>query len=114
MDKTDLDRRLDEALDKLLDDRYAYGKIVGKAVGEQEGRAEGQIETILTVLRARFKKIPKRIANSIRQMINPITLNSCAAHVATCLSLDEFAGVLHSKSDSSPGGKRKPPKKRKT
>ena len=98
MTKKDIDRRLDDALDQLWDKGYACGKLVGKLFGESDGKVlgiiEGQTETILTVLRARFKKVPKRIANLICQMTDPTALDSLAVHAATCQSMKEFAEAL--------------------
>jgi len=60
-----------------------------------EGAAMGKAETILAVLHARFGKIPKEVENEIRQIIDPIALDSWAAHAATCQSLEEFATALN-------------------
>jgi hypothetical protein len=60
--------------------------------------AEAQTETgrnmLLTVLRARFGKVTKVIEKEIRQMNDPIALDSWAAQAATCQSLEEFAEAL--------------------
>jgi hypothetical protein len=98
MNKGNIDQQLDDALDKLWDKGYACGNLVGKVLGENDGKilgiAEGQTETILTVLRARFKKVPKRVAISIRQMTDPTALDSCAVQAATCQSMGEFVEAL--------------------
>ena len=59
---------------------------------------EGKVETgrnmVLTVLRARFGKVTKGIEKEIRQISDPIALESWAAQAATCQSLEEFAEAL--------------------
>ena len=76
----------------------AKGIAIGRAEGIAKGKAEEKTETgrdmILTVLRARFKKVPKWIEQAICQMNDPIALKSRAADAATCQSLDEFAETL--------------------
>ena len=59
-----------------------------------EGKAEGKAETVLTFLRARFRQVPERIENAIRQMTDPIALDSWAEHAATCQSLEDFEKAL--------------------
>ncbi len=64
------------------------------AEGEARGEARRAAESVLTVLRARFAKVPKQVENTIRQMVDPIALDSLTAHAATCKSLDDFAKSL--------------------
>ena len=78
----------------IFEEQYDAGKVEGKAEGRAEGRAEGKAETVLTFLRAKFKRVPKRIEKSIRQMTDPIALDSLAAHIASCESFDELAEEL--------------------
>jgi hypothetical protein len=49
---------------------------------------------VLTVLRARFQRVPKDVEKMIRAMTDPIALDSWAAHAATCSSMDEFIRAL--------------------
>jgi hypothetical protein len=72
----------------------AEGIAEGEAMGAVRGKAEGKIETLLKVLRARFKKVPKETENLIRQMTDPIALDSWAVHAATCGSMSEFTAAL--------------------
>ena len=44
--------------------------------GEAKGRVEGKAKTVLTVLRARFRQVPKLVENTIRQMTDPVALDS--------------------------------------
>ena len=67
---------------------------IWKAEGKAEGKTEGKAETVLTVLRARFQNIPQEVENAIRQMRDPIALDSWAAQAATSLSMEEFAEAL--------------------
>jgi hypothetical protein len=89
---------ISEKLDGYFRERYAPLVAEGKAIGVAEGKAEEKTETsrnmVLTVLRARFKKVPKVIEQAVRRMNDPIALESWAAQAATCLSLDEFADAL--------------------
>ena len=59
-----------------------------------EGIAIGKIETLLKILRARFKRVPKETERIISQMTDPIALDSWAVQAATCRSMDEFAEML--------------------
>jgi hypothetical protein len=70
----------------IFDEKYDAGVV--------EGEARGKAETVLTVLRARFRRVPKEVEKTIRQMTDPIALDSWAAYAATCQSLDEFATAL--------------------
>jgi hypothetical protein len=65
-----------------------------EAVGEARGEARGKIEAVLTVLRSRFRRVPKDVETTIRQMTDPVALDSWTAQAATCKTLDEFATVL--------------------
>ena len=61
-------------------------------------KTEATIETgrnmVLTVLRARFQDVPSEVESAIRQMNDPIALDSWAAQAATSLSIKEFAEAL--------------------
>ena len=63
-------------------------------IGEARGEAKAGRNMVLTVLRARFKKVPKEVERAISTISDPIALESWAAQAATCQSLDEFAEVL--------------------
>ena len=56
--------------------------------------ADAKAEAILIVLRERFKKIPKTTENAIRQLRDPVALDSWTAYAASCQSMDEFVAVL--------------------
>ena len=64
--------------------------------GVAEGITRGKAETVLTFLRAKFNKVPKRIENTIRSMTDPTALESLAVHVVHCKSLNEFTEALKS------------------
>jgi hypothetical protein len=82
----------------IFEEKYDAGKAEGIVEGEARGKvkwkATGKAETVLAVLRARFNRIPKDVERTIRQMIDPIALDSWAAQAATCQSMDEFAEAL--------------------
>ena len=67
----------------------------GFAVGIVEGKAEGKADIVLTFLRAKFHKIPKRIENAVRSMTDPTALESLATQILHCQSLKEFEKALH-------------------
>ena len=51
-------------------------------------------DTVMVVLRARFSKVPKKVESTIRQISDPIVLDSCAAQAATCHTIEEFGEAL--------------------
>ena len=59
-----------------------------------EGKTEGKSEAILIILRERFKKVPKATESAIRQLRDPVALNSWTAYAASCQSMDEFVAAL--------------------
>ena len=86
----------------IFEEKYDEGVITGIAAGKAEGIAEGETRgkvkagrnMILTVLRARFKRVPKDVEQAILTISDPIALESWAAQAATCQSMDEFAEAL--------------------
>ena len=62
--------------------------------GKTEGKTETGRSMVLTVLRARFQDVPQEVESAIRQMSDPIALDSWAAQAATSLSMEEFAEAL--------------------
>ncbi|MDR1963752.1 MAG: hypothetical protein LBQ50_08230, partial [Planctomycetaceae bacterium] len=74
----------------VIEALYAEGIAEGKA----EGKAEAWRNAVLAVLRGKFKKIPEEIEATIRDMSDPIALESLNVHAAICQSLDEFADAL--------------------
>jgi len=65
-----------------------------EAVGKAEGKVEGKAELLLKILREKFNRIPKETEKAIRQMTDPIALDSWAIQAATSRSMDEFAEAL--------------------
>ena len=61
---------------------------------EARGEARGKAEMTLAFLRTKFHRIPKKIENAVRQMSDSIALDSLAAHIVDCKTLDEFAEAL--------------------
>ena len=62
--------------------------------GDPNGETQGKIEAVLTILRARFNQVPKRIEEAIRRKTEPIALDSLAVSAETCQSLEEFENDL--------------------
>lgn len=77
----------------FLDEQRVYID-AARDEGEARGKAEGEAKTILTVLRARFRKVPKGVENAVRSMTDATALESLAIHAATCESLEDFSEAL--------------------
>jgi len=81
----------------IFDEKFDAGVAVGEARGDAKvagAKAETGRNMLLMFLRARFGRVPKGTEKAIRQMTDPIALESLAAHVGDCASLDEFATAL--------------------
>lgn len=74
----------------IFEEKYDEGVAVGRA----EGKAEGKAETVLTLLRTKFNRVPKEVEKSVRQMADPVALDSLAASIINCASMDDFAKAL--------------------
>ena len=70
--------------------RKAFAKMAEEYV-KNELKAEQGKGTLLKILRARFKRVPRDVENAISKMTDPVALDSWAVHAATCESMDEFA-----------------------
>ncbi len=75
-----------EMIKSIFDEKIAKGKA--------EGKTEGKTETLLKILRARFKRVPRDVESIISKMTDPIALDSWAVHAAMCESMDEFATAI--------------------
>ena len=69
-------------------------KAEGRAEGKAEEKIEARREMLMAFLRGRFGTIPQDIEEVVRQMNDPIALESLAARTANCKTLDEFAEEL--------------------
>ena len=85
---------LSEKLDAYFREKFAPDVALSEARGIIIGEAKGKAEAVLTVLRAKFKKVPRSVESTIRQMTDPLALDSWTAQAATCQSLEEFAEAL--------------------
>ncbi len=74
----------------IFDEKYDEGL----AVGEARGKARGKAETVLTLLRTIFNRIPKDMEDRIRRMVDPVALDSLAASILDCPSLEQFGKIL--------------------
>ena len=63
-------------------------------IWKAEGKTEGKAEAVLSFLRAKFHQIPKRMETTIRQITDPVALDSWITRAATCQSLEEFSTAL--------------------
>jgi flagellar biosynthesis/type III secretory pathway protein FliH len=68
----------------------AEGLAEGEARGEVRGKARGKAEALLTVLQARFGKVPQSIVKAVNSYSDLIALESLTVLAATCNSLNEF------------------------
>ncbi|MDR2117602.1 MAG: Rpn family recombination-promoting nuclease/putative transposase [Planctomycetaceae bacterium] len=66
----------------------------GEAKGEARGKTEAGQRMVLAALRKKFTKIPKHIETSIRQMSDPIALESLISDVFESKTLNEFEVAL--------------------
>jgi hypothetical protein len=66
-----------------------------EAIGEARGEARGKADIVLLLLQKKFHKVPKRVEEAVRSMTDPTALESLAAHVVDCQSLEEFEKALH-------------------
>jgi len=90
---------LTEKLDAYFTEKYgpqfiAQGEVRGEAKGRAEERIVAKAETVLTLLQTKFHRVPKGTEKAIRQMTDPIALDSLAAHILGCGSMAEFAEAL--------------------
>lgn len=85
------DRDREKAMMKtIFEEKFAEGV----AEGEARGKTLEAQEMVLTVVKARFRKVPADAEKAIRAMVDLTALKSLAAHAATCRSLDDFAEHL--------------------
>ena len=61
---------------------------------EEIGEARGRAKSVLTALRKKFKKVPKKTEQAVLAMTDPIALESLLEHAIDSNTLDEFAEVL--------------------
>ncbi|MDR2117425.1 MAG: hypothetical protein LBP87_13700, partial [Planctomycetaceae bacterium] len=84
--------------DELRAEGEARGRVEGEARGEARGEVRGKTEfgrnAVLSVLRKKFTRIPKKIETSIRRMNDPTALESLVIEAATCQTLHEFSEVM--------------------
>ncbi|MDR2114935.1 MAG: Rpn family recombination-promoting nuclease/putative transposase [Planctomycetaceae bacterium] len=89
-------------IDELVLEGIAKGEAKGIAKGIAEGEAKGIVKgeaefgrnAVLSVLRKKFTRIPKKIETTIRRMNDPIALESLVIDAATCQTLHEFSETL--------------------
>ena len=62
--------------------------------GIEIGEAQKGRSMLLTLLRKKFLEVPQGIEKAIQSMTDPTALESLAAHVLDCQSLEEFVEAL--------------------
>ncbi|MFQ6057084.1 MAG: hypothetical protein ACE5KT_11990 [Methanosarcinales archaeon] len=62
----------------------------GKREGKKEGKLEGLKKSVLSVLRARFNKVPRRITNKIKTIKESSKLEHLLKLAVLEKDLDEF------------------------
>lgn len=65
-------------------------RLEGKAEGIAEGIAEGKVESMMTVLEARFGKIPVSLKKKLNTLRENDRVEKALILAATCNSLKEF------------------------
>ena len=84
-------------VETIFDRKFAEGVAVGEARGYAAGEAEvlhEKAESILTFLRARFRRVPKAVEQKIRNTKDKIVLESWTAHAGSCLTMQEFEEAI--------------------
>ncbi|MDR2704255.1 MAG: hypothetical protein LBC02_00605 [Planctomycetaceae bacterium] len=56
--------------------------------------AKGKQDMVLLVLRNKFMKVPTKIETAIRDINDPIAIESLCVHALSCRTLKEFAADL--------------------
>jgi hypothetical protein len=85
---------IDEVIKPVYKERSTKMSLTFLEKLEAKSKAEGKQEMVLLALRTKFKKIPKYIEITIRQMSDPIALDSLISEIFECQTLDEFAEAL--------------------
>jgi hypothetical protein len=78
----------------IFDELRAEGRAEGEARGRVEGKTEAGRNMVLAALRKKFRKIPKHIETAIRNMSDPIALESLISDVIESQTLEEFENAL--------------------
>jgi hypothetical protein len=78
----------------IFEEKFDAGRAEGRAEGKAKWKAEAKAEAVLTILRTKYKRIPKGIEKAVLAMTDLIVLESLVAHATDSVSLDEFATAL--------------------
>ena len=81
----------------IFDEKFDAGRAVGVAEGEAKvagAKVEVKAETILAILQTKFQRVSRTTEKAIRQMTDPIALDSLAVHAAQSNTPGEFAEML--------------------
>ena len=92
--RADVDQKVEEILRLLSDSTKGSGGGPPLFDTKEKGKIDEARENLLDTLHGRFSKIPKYVENTIRQMTDPIALDSWAEFATTCESMEEFESAL--------------------
>ena len=85
-------------INEFIEQGIAKGIAQGEARGIAKGRTEGAVEALMTtllgVLNDKFKKLPKKIENTIRKTQDVNTLRTWMSAVAKANTLEEFRAAI--------------------
>jgi hypothetical protein len=62
--------------------------------GVENGETKRGRSMLLTLLQKKFHEVPKKVEDTIQLMTDPTALESLAAHVLDCQTLEEFENAL--------------------
>ncbi|MDR2755702.1 MAG: Rpn family recombination-promoting nuclease/putative transposase [Planctomycetaceae bacterium] len=85
---------IDEVIKPVYKERSTKMSLTFLEKLEAKGEAKGKQDMVLIALRTKFKKIPTYIETAIRQMSDPIALESLMSEIFESQTLDEFADAL--------------------
>jgi len=85
-----------EAVRHEVLDLLGHGNKLASRIADRDiAKSGGKTEAVLTVLRARFQDVSGEVAEGVRQVTDPNTLDFLIAHAATCQSLGRFTKALN-------------------
>ena len=84
----------DDVMTTIIDTWIAEGESRAEVNKAPKWKAEGVASAILKLLQDKFNRVPKKIENAVRSMVDPVALESLVVHAAHCKSLKEFEEAL--------------------
>ena len=93
----EINTMVETIFDKKFAEGWAGGVAEGVTIGEARGEAKvlhEKAESILTFLRARFRRVPIAVEQKIRNSKDKIVLDSWTAHAGSCQTMKEFEEAI--------------------